>query len=388
MLLGVLAFAMMPSTVLAQDPYTPQNDAQVLEHLPKALSLNRDRIASIRQRLAADPTNSDLASAAALGYIRMGNDEGDPKFYGYARSAIESWWDQELPPESVLRIRAKLKEKDHKYQQAIADLLTQLDRDQSDLQTWVELINLYRVIGDYDAGQQSSQRLAKFEDLNAILVATAPLKAVTGQAKEAYKALADRLQTADQKSPELAPWINATLGDIAASLGEFESADEHYRKSLELNSGSIHVKRTYANFLLDQQRPAPVLQLLSDHENDNGCLLLMAIAAHRMGESTSAQKFKSKLAVRFEEIRLRGSQPHGRFESRYELELNENPQRALEVALENWQLQKENRDARAVLESALVAKNAAAAMPTIEFIEASGNEDVALAQLIRTLAKE
>jgi len=388
MRLGVIALAMMPNLVLAQVPYTPQSDDQVLERLPKALSLNRDRMASIRQRLAAEPNNSDLASAAALGYIRMGNEEGDPRFYGYARSAIDTWWEDELPPASVLRIRAKLKEKDHKYKLAIVDLMAQLDRDQSDLQAWVEVINLYRVVGDYDAGRKSSAQLAKLEDLNALLVATTPLKAATGQAKEAYKALADRLATADQESPELAPWINATLGDIAASLGEFESADQHYRRSLALNSGSIHIKRTYADFLLDQQRPAPVLQLLTGHENDNGCLLLMAIAAHRIGDSTNAQKLKSRLATRFEEIRLRGSQPHGRFESRYELELNDNPERALEIALENWQLQKENRDARAVLESALVAKNVAAAMPTIEFIKASKNQDVVLSQLIRALAQE
>ena len=246
----------------------------------------------------------------------------------------------------------------------------------------VELINLYRVVGDYDAGQKALKRLAEFAHSNIVLTAGTTLKAVMGQAKESYEALADR------ESPGLDAWTNATLGDIAVSLGEFESADEHYRASLTLDSNSIPVKRNYANFLLDQQRPAPVLQLLADHENDNGCLLLMAIAAQRMGESTNAQKLKSKLATRFEEIRLRGSRPHGRFESRYELELNENPQRALEIALENWQLQKENRDARAVLESALLAKNAAAAMPTIEFVKASGNEDVALAQLIRALAKE
>lgn len=387
LLLGLVASAMMPNSVFSQTPYTPSNDDQVLERLPKALLLNRDRMASIRQRLAADPSNSGLAASAALGYIRMGNEEGDPRFYGYARAAIESWWDEELPPASVLKIRAKLKEKDHQYKQAIADLAAQLDRDQSDLQSRVEIVNLYRVVGDYEAGRMSIQRLAKFEDANAILVSTTPLQAVNGHAEKAYQALTDRLGTADGESSDLAAWINSTLGDIAVSLGQFESADRHYRRSLAIESRSIHVKRTYAEFLIDQQHPRPVLQLLADHENDNGCLLLMAIAAQRMGESGIAETFKSKLATRFEEIRLRGSQPHGRFESRYELELNKDPERALEIALENWQLQKENRDARVVLESALALKNIAAAMPTIEFIKASKNEDVFLAQLIQKLER-
>ncbi len=384
-LLGLLIFAMPPSSVLGQRPYAPDRDDQVLERLPQALLLNRDRMASIRQKLAADPSNSALAAAAALGFIRMGNEEGDPRFNGYARSAIEFWWDAELPPASVLKIRAKLKEKDHKYKQAIADLVKQLDRDPDDLQSWIEITNLYRVIGDYESGRNSSQRLKEFEDPNAFWVASAPLQAVSGNAQGAYQALVGRLRPIDAETPNLVPWINSMLGDIAVSLGEFESADSHYRKSLATDTRSIQVKRDYAEFLIDRQRPAPVPQLLADHENDNGCLLLLAIAAHRMGKLDRAHKLKSQLATRFKEIRLRGSKPHGRFESRYELELNENPKRALEIALDNWHLQKENRDARAVLESALVAQNRDAAMPTIKFIKASGNEDVVLAQLIDKL---
>lgn len=363
----------------AQEPYTPERDDQVLQQLPKTLSLNRDRMASIREKLSVDPTNAALASAAAAGYIKMGNDESDPRFYGYAQSAIEYWWNAELPPANIAKIRAKLKEKDHKYKDAIADLVALLDRQPDDTQAWIEVINLHRVVGDYDAARQSIARLEKLEDEKAIAVASIPLMAATGKANQAYETLA----TLD--APDLASWIAATQGDIAASLGRFEAADKHYREALMLNSGSIHLKRTYADFLLDHRRPAPVLQLLANHENDNGCLLLMAIAAHRLGKEQLAWKLKSKLFVRFNEIRLRGSQPHGRFESRYELELNNDPKKALVIALENWKIQREVRDARAVLESAVASKNLSAAQPTIKFIKKSGHEDIALAQLISTL---
>ncbi len=387
-LCGIIFFLILSSSALGQEPYLPGSDDQILERLPKNLSLNRDRMESIRQKLAVEPENVDLAAAAASGYIKMGNEESDPRFYGYARSAIENWWEAELPPANILKVRAKLKEKDHRYEEAIQDLESLLERDSNDVQAWVEVINLYRVIGSYDSANESSRQLSKLGDPQATIVATTPLKAATGKANEAYDSLVKLAESPDEVAAELAPWIAAMQGDIAASLGQFETADRHYRKALTLNSGSIHLKRTYADFLLDHQRPAPVLKLLAEHESDNGCLLLMSIAAHRMGKQDLAEKLKSKMAVRFEEIRLRGSQPHGRFESRYKLELNNDPKGALEIALRNWLLQKENRDARAVLESALVAKDPAAAAEVISFVKTLRNQDVILAQLIRTLEQQ
>jgi tetratricopeptide (TPR) repeat protein len=285
------------------------------------------------------------------------------------------------------KVRAKLKEKDHKYREALEDLESLLQRDPEDRQAWIEVANLYRVIGSYQRSRESIGQLSSLGDQAAVLVATAPLKAVTGDARQAYDALTKFLESSDGAQSKLRPWAVAMQGDIAASLGQFETADKHYREALAIDGGSLHLKRAYADFLLDHQHPQPVLKLLVEHESDNGCLLLMAIAANRMGMKERAAALKSKMAVRFEEIRLRGNQPHGRFESRYELELNDNPEKALEVALQNWELQKENRDARAVLESALAAKNFAAAASTIEFVKSSGNEDVAMTQLVRALEK-
>jgi len=54
-----------------------------------------------------------------------------------------------------------------------------------------------------------------------------------------------------------------------------------------------------------------------------------------------AAKWQTQLESRFEEIRLRGSQPHGRFDARYTLELKNDPQSALTIALANlWMLER------------------------------------------------
>ena len=382
------AIASPSPRVLAEEPRIPANDAEVVERLPVTLSLNRVRMASIRQRLAAAPKNTDLAAAAAEGYIKMGNDESDPRFYGYARSAIAAWWDADSPVPTIARLRAKLKEKDHQYAEAILDLEHLLEDHPRDAQAWIELVNLYRVVGNYKKAFAANLQLTEFADSTTVFITSTPLQAATGKSEEANEAVKKALIAAKQNSHVLLPWLTATAANIAALRGDVTQADTYFRDALQLTPNNIHLKRTYADFLLDLGRPEPVLPLLKEHQNDNGCLLLMAVAAQRLKQAEATEKMKSMLATRFTEIRLRGSRPHGRFESRYQLELKNEPDQALETALENWKLQKETRDTRAVLEAALAADNRAAAEPAILFVKDSGNEDIALNRLIEKLEQK
>jgi hypothetical protein len=117
-------------------------------------------------------------------------------------------------------------------------------------------------------------------------------------------------------------------------------------------------------------------------------LLLAAIAAHRSGQQALAAEWQAQLRSRFEETRLRGDQPHGKFEARYELELRNDPRRALTVALANWQQQRAPRDTRNVLEAAIAAKDPAAAQPALEFLKHHRTQNVVLERLARQLAQQ
>lgn len=368
----------------SQSPYIPESSDTVVESLPKSLTLNRDRMASLREQIAANPDNSQLAAAAAMGYIKMGNEEGDPRFFGYARSAIDRWWEADSPPSEVVKVRAKLLEKDHQYAAALADLQALVAREPEDAQAWIEIVNLLRVLGRYDEAAKAVTQLESFSTPATVLIAKAPLWAATGKSSQIASALND-LDTSE--NADLANWILATTADVHAIQGNVDLADEHYRKAISRDPNNFHLKRTYADFLLDYGKAEVVLKLLKDNEYDNGCLLLLAVAAKRLKQDNLVANLKSKLETRFKAIRLRDSVPHRRFESRYELALENNPAKALEIALENWELQKENRDARAVLEAALAAKNESAAAGVVKFLQDSGNEDAAIRKLISSMEK-
>ncbi len=371
---------------VAAEPYIPQHDDEVLEKLPRLLLAGADELATLRRRLANEPTNTDLASQVASRYVQMGSQSGDPRYFGYARAALNTWWDAADATPSILKVRAKLKEKDHRYDEALADLKLLLDREPSDVQAWVESANIYRVQGKYDESLAACAQLGEIAGPTRSLLCRIPIQAVTGEARRAYDSLAQMLPETKRRWPAAVQWVTTMQAKIAVAL-EFEAAAQHFRDGLQNDPADYYLIREYADYLLDRNRDGEALSMLREHLNDNGILLRAAIAARRTDEEQLAAEWTARLERRFEEIRLRGNQPHGRFESRYLLELKDDPDRALSVALANWEQQKEGRDTRNVLEAAVAAGNREAATPVVKFLAKHETEDVVLQRLVEQLGQ-
>src|SRR5262249_56533611 len=82
------------------------------------------------------------------------------------------------------------------------------------------------------------------------------------------------------------------------------------------------------------------------------------------------------------ESRVRGARVQLREEARFTLHLLNAPKAALQLAQENWQVQKEPADVRILLEAALAAGDAAAIDTVKEWLGNSGLEDVELRRII------
>ena len=320
----------------AGEPYTPSSDDEVLETLPRLVLSATGELNVKRRQLRANPDNAKLAAEVASGYVALASATGEPRYDGYARAALRRWWDADDAPNDILRLRAKINERDHDYDAAVTDLERVLAADPLDVQAWIEVANLRRVQGRYDEARSACDTLAEFAAEVPVVVARAPLWAATGKAQAAYDQLeAVRGEVASRWTGTL-PWLLTMQAEIARGLGHNELAERRYREALEVAPEDFYLLRAYADFLLDHDRPGEVVPMLTPHVADTGILLRAAIAAQRSGDESQAQAWRSQLADRFEEIRLRGGTPHGRFESRFRLELTDDPEKALGVALENW----------------------------------------------------
>ncbi|XAL98345.1 hypothetical protein OT109_12240 [Phycisphaeraceae bacterium D3-23] len=369
----------------AGEPYVPDDDDTVLYELPQAWRQQRDAVTRAREAWAADPGDVEKACAVAGADLRLGQATGDPRFYGYARAALGPWWDESDAPPQVLAIRAKLKETDHDYAGAIADLTELLQQRPRETQAWIELTNLHRVRGDYVAALASVEQLQAFATPVPVALAHIPLLAVTGELDAADAQLAAVRPVVESDWQSALSWLLIMQAQLARARGEEMQAETFYRQAMARDDASGYLRRSYADLLLMQGRDDAALALCEDHTGDTGLLLRAAIAAKHTGDTERAAQWRDELQRRFEEIRLRGGEPHGRFEARSTLEVLEQPDAALELALANWEKQREQLDARHVLAAALAARNPDAAQPVLTFLQTHGTQDAELQALIDSL---
>ena len=137
----------------------------------------------------------------------------------------------------------------------------------------------------------------------------------------------------------------------------------------------------YADFLLDSDRSAEVLPLLRDKTSADPLLLryVLALQAHHSKELATQVEM---LGDRFAASRLPADRVHLREEARFTLHLLARPAAALELAQENWQVQKEPADVRILLEAALAAHDAATIAAVTDWLKETHLEDVQLARLL------
>jgi hypothetical protein len=129
-----------------------------------------------------------------------------------------------------------------------------------------------------------------------------------------------------------------------------------------------------------------VAALLAGETRSDGLLLRLALAEKKLkpGSFLLSQHVQT-LQSRFEENRLRGETVHQREETRFALDLLGDPQKAVKLALSNWQVQHEPADLRILLESALAARDLTAARPGLEFVQQNNLEDVLITKLVHQM---
>jgi len=386
LLLALLAaLAAMASAPLARaTPFVPTDDGDVLERLPVSpLDPSARRLQALRGELAQQPNDVDLAVRLARLYIAQGRALADPRYYGYAQGALAPWWSAAEPPPPVLVLRATIRQHDHDFPSALQDLSRALRADPSDPQAWLTQATVLQVQGDYDGAAQSCMQVLQLANPLVAITCLSGVDSLRGAAQQSY----DRLRRAfaqQAADPPARLWALTTLAEITARSGQAEVAAGHFEEALALGQRDDYLMAAYADFLLDQRRPAAVRDLLGDATRADALLLRLALAEQALA-SPELDAHLRMLGDRFAAGRLRGDTVHRREEARAALWLRGDARTALQLARDNWGVQREPADARILLESALAAGDRSAAAPVLDFVARTGLQDVALAALAARL---
>jgi hypothetical protein len=206
-----------------------------------------------------------------------------------------------------------------------------------------------------------------------------------GQAEFAYSSLRRALENAPEAAVEDRLWAMTVLAETAEQRGDVTAAEAHFRDALALGRRNIYLLGAYADFLLDQNRPADARELLRDEQRADNLLLRLALAERRL-DDPAWRRHAEILEARFAAARQRGDDTHVATEPGCGSTCASNPPKRWNWRERNWaQGQREPQDARLLLEAALAAGQPDAAREVLDWLARVKLEDRRLAELSQRL---
>jgi Tfp pilus assembly protein PilF len=372
-------------------PGVPASDAVVLEKLPfKASDPVQRELRALRAALAGNPRDVGRALALARRYFDLALAEGDPRYIGYAEAALRPFPEADASPTELLVVRAQLAQYRHQFSRAIEllDRALSADPDDPEALAWSAAVRM--VQADYPGAQRACEHLARVASELLGAGCLAHVAAATGRLRSAYEGLLAASARHPDVRPTLRLWVGVLLADMAQRLGQSAAAERHYRSAIALGETDQYLLAAYAEFLLDERRPAEAAALLHGWDRSDVLLLLRARAARALG-SSEATSLASTLQARYAAAVLRGERLHAQDEARFRLEFLADPKGALALAAQNWsEQQREAADASILMQAAVAANEPQAAQPALDWLASSGFEDPRLARLaaeLRSLAR-
>lgn len=368
-------------------PFIPRDDKDVLEVLASTAAASEARALRRRQKeLASDPENLAMSLQLAKEYIETSRAESDPRYLGYAEATLAPWWHLPQPPLEVLVLRATVRQSSHDFESALADLAQALKRDPNNVQAWLTRATILQVRGEYAEAKKACVPLVRLAPELIAVTCGSSIASLTGEAAKSGELLQRTLARNTNAPVTQRLWALIVLAEIAERLGQGADAERHFKQALALGHRDGYLLGSYADFLLDQNRPAEVVELLKDTLRADGLLLRVALAGQMQNAKLKTRdsllaSHVAALRDRFAASRLRGDTIHRREEARFVLHLLNQPKEALRLAMENWAVQREPADARILLECANAARDRAAAKPVLDWMSTNHLEDVRLTKL-------
>lgn len=369
-------------------PFTPANASDVVERLPlSATDPSARRLQSLRKQLEAKPDDVALRLEIARRYFDLSMAQGDPRYVGYASAALTPL-DKAAPAgnSAYWLIKGMLQQYSHNFDGALSSLdkASLADPKSPDPMAWRAAIHM--VQANYAKAQAECDAIKPLVTPLFAAGCTQYVRASTGELQSAFDTLNAAVKAEPTASPELMLWELTRLAEMAIRLKRFDAAETYFQRALKLGVTDQFLLGAYADFLLQQKKPEAAIALLADWERSDILLLRLALAGKATGDKR-AGGWASALRDRFTEAAKRGDRLHEQEAARFELDIENNPKKALALAANNYKLQKEPRDAEVLLRTALAANDTAAAEPALAWLKQTKYEDAHLVELAVSLTK-
>ncbi|MGH8171498.1 MAG: tetratricopeptide repeat protein, partial [Rhodanobacteraceae bacterium] len=238
---GAAAFiavaSLLMGTTTSAAPYRPAGDDVVLERLPPALLATR----SLRAGRESAPVDLDQALASAQRYIEVGQTYSDPRAFGYAQTALGSWWTtgKGATPE-LHATRARIYQFRHQFPEALAELKAALDADAFQPDAWLQFASIEQVRGNLDSARAGCLKLVPIADPLIGATCVAATGSLAGRSASADQLLTRAMTQPSAADDRVRAWAWTTLAEIRARRSDAPGAEFAFLKALELEPDDVY----------------------------------------------------------------------------------------------------------------------------------------------------
>lgn len=299
-----------------------------------------------------------------------------------ARTILEPWWNKSELPAPIRLQRATLLQRDHHFEEALADLNHLLREDPSSSEAWLMKTTILCVSGRYEEARKAAIPLFGLTSpLLAVTAGTAPTSC-HGSLLSSYQVLRKALETHPEEAEAVQSWARTALAEMAVRLGRIDEAHAHFRAALLSDPTSPYLLKNYATFMLEAGDPGKAIALIREHREHFPVVWMRARKASGAGDNELEGLMREYESGLREKSAHHGHR-HGRDEAVYFLEIRKDVREAIHHASANWESQREPADLLILLEAALAADDEVTLASARKWIEERNFEDVRVKALLK-----
>ncbi len=260
----------------------------------------------------------------------------------------------------LLLVRANIKQINHRFDDALADLEMVLGKQPTNPQALLSSAFIKATTGEAESGLRDCAMLRPYVPLTIRETCVSRLAGLAGFLKESTKRMEALLRIVPTSKPEERAFALGVAGELAERSGDTELARKFYSELYESNPDFVYARAAYADFLIGAGETELATEVIGPEPKTEALLLLSALAG-RGADDVSAAAI-SELNARIKADLAANDYAHAREYARFALDYLGDSMIALHFAEQNWSSQKEPIDA-------LILARAATATGATEVIE-------------------
>jgi len=337
--------------------------------------------------LATPTADTDLLIQQLKTHLKQAQTEMNSAPLYAARHLLQPWSTATQLPAELQLLRGLVRQKLADYSAARRDFQQVLESQSRPLQAQaqVSLALLSRIAGDYAAARPHCLTVQRLGYKSLATLCLGSLLGREGRAQAAYQLLDQAIFDAQGDGPAAYQGIALELAMLSQRLGHTELARHHFARAFSTKRQDLTVLARYADFLLEQQEAAAVLEQLPADSAEPRFLLRRALACQALAQADCVAALRPRLVAAYQHALAQGDHSLLDEEARFLLQIQQQAAPALRQLESVWAQRKEPEVARWYLEAALAVGDAERARPVLAWMQQQGWEDLKLHALAARL---